>query len=187
MDKKQNRSGGPNTPEGKARSSQNSTDHGMCQERFFLLPGESQEQYDDLLKTWQKQYDVAEPAVPALVKTLTELDWMQQRCRYNICKLEMQLAEAEAANDDDSIDRLERRLNNAYRYKTAAENSFQRALRALEKFRTVRQREEVTKQRLEIRQKHVAYKIAYGFAKQGLPLPDFKNKETADEPRRSDR
>ncbi len=183
MDNSKPHPGGPNTPDGKERSSQNATAHGMCQQRFFLLPGESQDDYAALLETWRKQYDLNEPAVPELVKTLAELDWMQQRCRGNICKLEMQLLEAEAAGDDNRIDRIERRLNNAYRYKTAAENSFQRALRALEKFRAVRKREELTKHRLAVRERQVAFNIAYGYAKRGLPLPDFIKKNPTHEPR----
>ncbi len=175
--------GGPNSPEGKSISSQNATNHGMCQERFFLLPGESQEKFDALRETWRKQYHLNEPAVPELVETLVERDWMQQRCTRNICKLEMQLAEAEAAENDDRIDRIERRLNNAYRYKTAAENSFQRALRALEQFRAVRKREELTKHRLAVRERQVAFNIAYGYAKRGLPLPDFIKKDSNNGPR----
>ena len=177
MDEKSFRSGGPKTDAGKQRSSQNSTNHGMCQERFFLLPGESQEQYDALHETWSKQYDLNEPAVPELVKTLVDLDWMQQRCRANICKLEMQLLEAEANNDDARIDRIERRLTNAYRYKTAAENSFQRALRALEKFRAVRKREELNEARHQLRVEHTSHKICYGFAKLGLPIPNLRGKD----------
>jgi hypothetical protein len=166
------RSGGPKSDTGKERSSQNSTSHGMCQERFYLLPGESQEAFDTLHETWSKQYDLNEPAVPELVKTLVERDWMQQRCTRNICKLEMQLAEAEAANDDDRIDRIERRLNNAYRYKTAAENSFQRALRALEKFRAIRKREEVVQTRINIKRTQIGHEIACRRAKLGMPLPE---------------
>ncbi len=174
MDKSKPRPGGPNTPEGKERSSQNSTDHGMCQERFLLLPGESQEHYDALQATWSKQYDLNQPAVPELVKTLVERDWMQQRCTRNICKLEIQLAEAEALGDDDRIDRIERRLNNAYRYKTAAENSFQRALRALEKFRALREQEQLAKDRLELREDQIIYNIAYNAVRLGLPMPEIK-------------
>ncbi len=183
MDNSKSRSGGPNTPAGKDRSSQNSTSHGMCQERFYLLPGESQEQYDALQGTWSKQYDLNEPAVPELVKTLVERDWMQQRCTRNICRLEMKLAEAETADDDNRIDRIERRLTNAYRYKTAAENSFQRALRALEKFRAVRKRDELNEARHDLRVNHTAHKIAYGFAKLGLPVPDLMKNDSNNGPR----
>ena len=174
MEKNQNRSGGPKTEDGKARSSQNSLSHGMCQERFMLLPGESQEQYDALRQGLRKQYDTAEPLVAELVETLAECNWIQRRCTQNICKLQLQLAEAEAANDDARIDRLERRLNNAFRYKTTAENSFQRALRALEKFRAVRQKEQVTKERLEIREHQVIYGIAYNAVRLGCPMPEIK-------------
>ncbi len=167
--------GGPQSDAGKTRCSQNSTDHGMCQERFFLLPGESQEKYDALRNTWRKQYDCNKPAVPELVETLVERDWMQQRCTRNICRLEIKLAAAEAADEDVAIEKLERRLNNAYRYKTAAENSFQRALRALEKFRAVRKRDEFTATRIDVRRTHIAYEIAYKRAKIGMPAPESTN------------
>ncbi len=156
----------------------------MCQQRFFLLPGESEGEYDALLETWRKQYDTNEPAVPELVKTLAELDWMQQRCRGRICNLEMQLLEAEAQNDLKLIEFLDRRLLNAYRYKTAAENSFQRALRALERFRTVRKREEFTTRRLEVKEKQLAYEIVYKRAKLGLL--DNKQDTTDERPLRPD-
>ena len=147
----------------------------MCQERFLLLPGESPEAYQALLQTWRQQYDLNEPAVPALVETLAERDWMQQRCTRHICRLEIKLAEAEAADDDAAIDKIERRLANAYRYKTAAENSFQRALRALEKFRAVRKREEFTKARLDLRQEQIAYTIALTRIKLGVSTPEGDN------------
>ncbi len=165
---------GPQSEAGKSRSSQNSLNHGMCQERFLLLPGESQEQYNSLRETWRKQYDLNEPAVPELVETLVERDWMQQRCTRNICKLEMQLAEAEALGDDDRIDRIERRLNNAYRYKTAAENSFQRAFRSLEQFRAIRKREELSQSRFTLRENQALYDINYRYTKAGLTIPEVK-------------
>ncbi|MBV9339361.1 MAG: hypothetical protein JO159_00555 [Acidobacteria bacterium] len=175
MEKNLNRSGGPKTDAGKQCSSQNSLTHGMCQERFMLLLGESQEAYDALHETWSKQYDLNEPAVGELVKTLVERDWMQQRCTRNICKLEIKLAEAEAADDDAAIEKIERRLNNAWRYKTAAENSFQRALRALEKFRTTRKREEVTQTRINIKRTQIGHEIAIKRARFGVPLPERNN------------
>jgi hypothetical protein len=39
----------------------------MCQERFLLLPGESQEAFDALHETWSKQYDFNEPPPPEFV------------------------------------------------------------------------------------------------------------------------
>jgi hypothetical protein len=141
---------GPNTFTGKLNSSQNSTDHGMCQVRFLLLPGESKEAFDRLRKTYLTQYDIDEPCVPDLVETLTERDWLQQRCVLRICKLEAQLAEAEAGGNDELIDKVEKRLLSAQRYKTAAENSFKRALQMLERFRHIRIVEQQAARRNEI-------------------------------------
>ena len=132
---------GPNTLNGKLNCSQNSTQHGMCQERFLLLPGESKEAFDAVREIYLAQYNLNEPAVRQLVENLTERDWLQQRCTLRICKLEYQLAEAEDAGNDELIDRIEKRLASAQRYKTAAENSFKRALQMLEQFRRTRTRE----------------------------------------------
>jgi hypothetical protein len=141
---------GPHTADGKLISSQNSTDHGMCQQRFLLLPGESEQAFDRLRDTYRKQYNLNDPCVPDLVETLTERDWLQQRCTLRICKLEAQLAAAEGEGDEELIGKLEHRLSTAQRYKTAAENSFRRAFQILEQFRTTRVREKQVAKRLEI-------------------------------------
>lgn len=106
-------------------------------ERFLLLPGESQEEFDELRDRWFKGYSDTDEILilPMLVAAVVERDWLQRRCMRTICKLELSFAEAEAGNDQALIDRLEKRLANAQRYKTAAENSFRRALRELEQFR----------------------------------------------------
>ena len=153
---------GPHSPEGKFNSSQNSTDHGMCQVRFMLLPGESPQAFDRLRATYLKQYEMSDPCVPELVEILTERDWLQQRCVVRICKLEAQLAEAEDANNDELIDRIEKRLAAAQRYKTAAENSFKRALQALERFRHTRIREDQAARRNEIYEFSVSERALVG-------------------------
>ena len=144
--------------------------------------------YDALRETWRKQYDLNEPAVPELVENLLERDWMQQRCTYNICRLEIQLAEAEAAADENRIEKLEKRLVNAYRLKTAAETSFQRALRALEQFCVIRKREELNQRRHSLRKEKAFYDIVYRYSKAGLTPPmkeDTENDERTDSgPRR---
>ena len=140
-------------------------------QRFLLLPGESQEQYDALRETWRKQYDLSEPAGPELVEILLERDWMQQRCTYKICRLEIQLAEAEAAEDENRVEKLEKRLINAYRFKTSAESSFQRALRALEAFRALRKREDLGQSRYSLRHDKAFYDVVYRYTKAGLTPP----------------
>ena len=72
----------------------------------------AQQAFDRLRQIYLKQYDRNDPCVPELVETLTERDWFEQRCVVRICKLEAQLAEAEDANNDDLIDRIEKRLLN---------------------------------------------------------------------------
>ena len=77
---RENLTTGPHTPEGKFASSQNSTTHGMCQQRFLLLPGESPEAFESLLAGYRSEYALPDnPAVASLVETLTERDWLQRR------------------------------------------------------------------------------------------------------------
>ncbi len=49
------KSQGPVTPEGKARSSQNATKHGL-DSRIVVLANESQFEYDDLLSDYVHRY-----------------------------------------------------------------------------------------------------------------------------------
>jgi hypothetical protein len=50
MTNRQPKKPGPNTPNGKLRSSQNSTDHGLRSEQFRLLPGESPAEFENSAK-----------------------------------------------------------------------------------------------------------------------------------------
>ena len=141
----------------------------MRQQRFLLLPDESPEDFAALRKMWRTQYDFDEPAAHSLVETLVERDWLQQRCTRRICDLEIRIADAESMNHEMRIERLEVRLQNAYRYKTAAENSFQRALRIVEQFRRVSIEDELERDYYQLAQFKAVQHALYCRFKSGMP------------------
>jgi hypothetical protein len=170
MQKKSSKATGPLTPQGKAISSQNSRTHGMRSAVFQLLPGESPAEYAEHCLMWQKQYeqyeeDGLDPALPALVETLAQNDWLQMRGMRNVSKAELRLAQAEAEGAPlEVIRECHQYLLLMLRYKTAAENSFQKALRAVEQFQGRRKRE-------ELQQKNLIVRSVIGDCEVGSPDP----------------
>ena len=74
------KSQGPKTEEGKLRSSQNSLQHGM-HARTIILPGESQEEYDQLRDEYLDQFNPAGPAEKHEVETLYNAEFRIRRMR----------------------------------------------------------------------------------------------------------
>src|SRR5260370_33858965 len=74
------KSRGPKTPEGKAVSSMNALRHGLTASRP-LLPGESQESFEELLKEYMEEYDPDGPAERDVVHRMVVSTWREQRAR----------------------------------------------------------------------------------------------------------
>jgi hypothetical protein len=72
------KSRGPKTPEGKAVSSMNALRHGLTASRP-LLPGESQESFEELLKEYMEEYEPDGPAERDLVHRMVVSKWREQR------------------------------------------------------------------------------------------------------------
>src|SRR5713226_7533281 len=72
------KSRGPKTPEGKAVSSMNALRHGLTASRP-LLPGESQESFDELLKEYMEEYEPDGPGERDLVHRMVVSKWREQR------------------------------------------------------------------------------------------------------------
>jgi hypothetical protein len=165
------KSTGPTSPQGKAQSSQNSTAHGMRSIVVRLLAGESQDEMDAMRAMWESQYGrytEGNPAMALLLFTLGDADWMQRRTTRFVCEVMTRLLEAEAGGEDEErIAKLEKKLTLWTRYKTSAENSFQRALRAVEHFLARRRRESIQQQRLVVKAREVADKIGSKRLKEG--------------------
>ncbi len=122
---------------GKQNSSRNATTHGLSCETFFLIPGETQEQLDALAQTLADEYrEVDSPGLAPLLETLLYAFWLQKRAYKKVFESENALAMAEFSRESPEItEKIFRRLQLMQRYKTSYENSYQRALRAIEAFR----------------------------------------------------
>ena len=78
MTENENKLGGPRTEEGKQRSSQNAIKHGLFS-LFFLLPGESQDEYDRHLYRYNKEYQPKGATEEDLVRHLAQTEWRRRR------------------------------------------------------------------------------------------------------------
>ena len=86
--------GGPRTPEGKQRASQNAIKHGLFARKLVLLEGETQQQFDDLLERFLEDHKPEGPAEESMVRHLADLEWRLSR----IPNLEAQAIEADPKN-----------------------------------------------------------------------------------------
>jgi hypothetical protein len=136
------KSTGAVTPQGKAIVSQNSVRHGLTGQ-FSVLPWESQQDYDNLLKQFIKDEKPVGAAEVELVVKMAEHTWMSKRAlkMQNACiSTEPSTPEQEARGDQPigvltSIDRY-------IRYHTAHDRAYLRASKELRERRKERQLEE---------------------------------------------
>src|SRR5947209_18568690 len=76
------RSQGPATPEGKDRSSQNATTHGIFSQKL-IIAGESQEDFDKLAQSLSDRWKPATFEEEEAVRELIVLRWRIRRC-FNV-------------------------------------------------------------------------------------------------------
>src|SRR3954468_9852389 len=70
---------GPNTPEGKARSSMNARRHGMRARTFGILPGEDQAEWAEHLADLQAGYGPVDDTERKLVEAIAAAMWNEIR------------------------------------------------------------------------------------------------------------
>jgi hypothetical protein len=90
---------GPTSPEGKARSSQNSLKHGLHSKQI-LLPSESREEFDALRASYLDQFQPASPVELELVESLAITRWRLRR----LASIEANLLENELLEDASDMD-----------------------------------------------------------------------------------
>ncbi len=131
----QGKGGGPKSRDGKARSSQNSTTHGMRARPGLILPDERREDFDEIEKGWREEYQPEGHAENTLVDQLILNQWLMKRAERRV--LQAEEAAVEECGDDPHGWTEERRhtFELMQRYKTTAERAFYRSWNAVQSLR----------------------------------------------------
>ncbi len=141
--------GGPKTPEGKEKSSRNSTSHGLRATRVLILAGESQDDYDEIREGWLATYEPENFHERSLVEQLILNHWMMQRANRRLLEAEAALVGSEETRYADGwTPAQEHTLDLVQRYKTTHERAFYRSLNAVESLRKDILRNELLKNKL---------------------------------------
>ncbi|MGH9585251.1 MAG: hypothetical protein ACRD4O_20220 [Bryobacteraceae bacterium] len=120
---------GPSTPDGKAKSSQNSWKHGLYSKQF-VLPGEDPAELDELRASLRAEHQPANDTEAILVNELAEQFWRIRRMR----RLEAETFTPEKLADWYSSGFL----GQIQRMMTAAERGFHKALATLRQLQAAR-------------------------------------------------
>ena len=150
MRKQQANNTGPHTPDGKTRSSQNSTKHALRSNPRKLLPAETQAEVDAIRESWEAEFDFDSPAIQSLLTPLIEADRMFRRATTALFDAEIALCQTGLADEELSV--LHKQYQLILRYKTTHE----RAFRTIEQFAGRRAREERACRRQLIHEKIAA-------------------------------
>jgi hypothetical protein len=190
------RSGGPRTPEGKAISSQNSVTHGCCS-HIVLLPGENQQDLDDLYNRWIDAFQPDSTAAFELIEELVLSKWFLLRNERRYSEVEQHLAPFPFITWTPE---QHKEYQLVLRYRTAAERSANKALREVEDYFKNRRAEDTHRSRiwynsfksyrdfsrgmhtaLNTYRKQIAHRQAHGldFSEQQAALDDVETKHRA--------
>jgi hypothetical protein len=129
------KSTGPRTPEGKARSSRNAFDHGLCSVQLAVKPGQEDE-FNEM------QVGLYEEILPIggledeLFKALIHAAWNQRRCRQ--AEADLQRKAAEQGLDPLLDPAFEADLRRIDLYGRRAASAFHRNLKAIRDLQTER-------------------------------------------------
>lgn len=160
------RRGGPRTEEGKSRSSQNSVTHG-CRSNIVILPGEKQEDLDNLYDRWQEAYQPDTDAALELLEQFVLAKWFLERNERRYSEVEQELSFFSFPSWNDAQHKI---YQLALRYKTAAERSASKAQRDLEDYLKNRRTEEKYRHQLndEARSSYLEMQQGVQHAEQAL-------------------
>jgi hypothetical protein len=120
---------GPRTPEGKAKSSQNSWKHG-CRSEKTVLPDEDPAEFEATVQRWFTQYEPDTPLAISLVEKLARAEWQLKRTQNRLDEAEWPLpGNAHCWTEDQH-----KQYANFSRYHTTAERSFLRYFKEIEAY-----------------------------------------------------
>jgi hypothetical protein len=144
------RGGGPKTPEGRARSSRNATQHGLRATKILRLPDESPEEYDAMVAGWTNQFLPADYQEQKLVETLILNDWLHRRALRWLLAVEAAVVTADGLDPMQWTSERRHRMELAQRYKNSTERAFHKAWSVLQGLRKDIMRVEDQKSRLKL-------------------------------------
>ncbi len=180
--------GGPKSAEGKKNSSRNATTHGVLSKKL-ILPGESQEQFDEVWNGWWTEYEPEGYAEERLVTLLIHNDWFLRRAMRALAETEAALFGQEGLHPADWTEAQRAHLQVMQRYKTTAERAFYRSLAAVQGLRRDRvyMLKESTRQERRIRELEREHEELKKQAPkpEAEPLGDSSRLRTASAPRSS--
>jgi hypothetical protein len=122
---------GPRTPEGKTRSSQNASKHGLTAREVIIAAGE-QEEFDDLLANYQADVKPQGTVQQTLFNQLVAAAWNLRR----IGRMESELCGQASYQDLLANHDLQDQLDQLARHHTRIERCFHRCLKELKTLQT---------------------------------------------------
>jgi hypothetical protein len=122
---------GPRTPEGKTRSSQNASKHGLTAREVIISPGE-QPEFDDLLAQYQADVKPQGAIQQTLFNQLVAAAWNLRR----IGRMEAELCAESSYQDLLANHDLQNQLDRLARHHTRIERCFHRCLNELKTLQT---------------------------------------------------
>ncbi|MEO1019374.1 MAG: hypothetical protein AAFY56_17030, partial [Pseudomonadota bacterium] len=140
---------GPKTPEGKARSAMNARKHGLRAKKFFLVPHERPEEFEQFAAEMREAHDPRDAIEQRHVESIVIAMWREMRADR---------LEAEVFSDippgyegrghgSDFVGKPENRasVNTALRYRSQAQMELKRAIAMLDAYRKSRREAEKEK------------------------------------------
>jgi hypothetical protein len=131
---------GPNTPEGKARSSANALKHGLTS-RHVVLPGENRAEFDALVARLIEEHEATTTLEIEIVHEIAGCIWRLDRAR----KAESEYFYVNFIADKPTKD-MERRFALVLRYATAIERELHRAITRLQQLKKQQKQQLPTKE-----------------------------------------
>jgi len=122
---------GPRTSEGKSRSSQNASKHGLTAREVVIGPGE-QEEFHQLVADYQADIKPHGAIQQTLFNQLVAAAWNLHR----ICRMEAELCAGAAYKDLLANEDLQHQLDRLARHHTRIERTFHRSLKELKAMQT---------------------------------------------------
>lgn len=130
---------GPRSLEGKRASSQNSTRHGLSGSTHAVLPGEDPDDFEALVSGLEQTYEPCTEVECILIDQMAKARWKILRiARLEAEAYEELLTNPEGASVLGALAQSGNIFEKLQRYADAAERSFYKALRELEKLQSTR-------------------------------------------------